>query len=171
MELRKTQTERGTAGGSRSSFPLTIDSTTTASSSSLRLQCDAIPTRRGHRKSPTALCCTLKLGRRSGNVGGRLHLVIKRDDWLTLVSGRNYRHRLVLGPFRVLCWTHCSRCFVRLPTEHREKSHQASLNNDSLNFDAIAVVRLVRKSYVESYLHIEMNVGTCHQQRIVSSAR
>jgi len=46
VELRNTQTERGIAGGSRSSLPLTIDSTfSRPSSSSPWPQCDdVIPT-------------------------------------------------------------------------------------------------------------------------------
>jgi len=78
VELRKTQTERGTAGGSRSSFPLTMDSTTAVSSSSLRLSCDVIScdvilTRRAHRKCRPVASCTITLD--------SLHLVVSRHDW------------------------------------------------------------------------------------------
>ena len=75
VELRKTQTQRGRAGGSWSSFPLTIDSTTATSSLSPRLQCDVIPTQRAHLKCRTAACRTAEVGAEFWK-RGRLHFSI-----------------------------------------------------------------------------------------------
>jgi len=76
VELMKTQTDRGTAGGSRSSFPWTMDSTTSASSSSSSppppprmVQCDVIYSRRGRRKCRTTARCRLTAVLRDSEVG------------------------------------------------------------------------------------------------------
>ena len=150
VELRKTQTDRGTAGGSRSSFPLTIDSTTVASSL-LRLQCVVISTGRRHRKCRTTICRLLycRTLRRFWQ-RGRLHLFISllTDFDTGLSHGPNYWRRLMLRPARSLGWAQVfdmSCCWrTRYHTPRKVTSSGFEVLDDNL----------VKSRYMYIYIYI-----------------